>query len=113
MDFTGTVPVDYGGEETAAYGIYNYSEGVLALSGWYPILAVYDEDGWQLNPASSLGDSVISDMALYEVEITTASGQIIAATGVQVEEQEDGETSPAPICERTGARLLYHCQPRF
>ncbi len=93
MNFTGTVPVDYGGEETASYGIYNYSEGVLALSGWYPILAVYDEQGWHLNPASSVGDSVFSDMAFYTVTITAADDQILAATGVQVDEKRAGDAT--------------------
>jgi hypothetical protein len=91
MDFAGSVPVDYGGEETAAYGIYNYSQNVLALGGWYPILAMHDEGGWQLNPASFLGDSVTSDMALYTVNIMTGSEQVLAATGVQVGEQKEGE----------------------
>jgi hypothetical protein len=91
MNFTGTVPVDYGGEGTAAYGIYNYSEGVLALSGWYPILAVYDDQGWHLNPASPVGDSVFSDMAFYAVTITTANDQVLAATGVQVDEKRVGD----------------------
>jgi len=91
MSFDGSVPVDYGGEDTAAYGIYNYSEGVLALAGWYPILAVYDEAGWHLNPASFVGDSVFSDTALYSIEITTSSDQVLAATGVQIGEQQEGE----------------------
>lgn len=90
MDFAGRVPIDYGGAETAAYGIYNYTEGVLALGGWYPILAVYNEDGWQLNPASFAGDSVTSDMALYDITITTSRDQVVAATGVRVSRQEEG-----------------------
>jgi hypothetical protein len=90
MIFTGTVPVDYGGEGTDAYGIYNYSKGVLALSGWYPILAVYDDQGWHLNPASALGDSVFSDMAFYTVAITSGKDQVLAATGVQIGEKQEG-----------------------
>jgi hypothetical protein len=93
MNFTGTVPVDYGGEGTDAYGIYNYSEGVLALSGWYPILAVYDDQGWHLNSASPVGDSVFSDMAFYAVTITTANNQVLAATGVQVDEKRAGDVT--------------------
>ncbi len=93
MNFTGTVPVDYGGEGTEAYGIYNYSEGVLALSGWYPILAVYDDQGWHLNPASPVGDSVFSDMAFYAATITTTNDQVLAATGSQVDEKRAGDVT--------------------
>jgi hypothetical protein len=46
LSFTGLVPVDFGGsEDPVGYGIFNYSEQVLALSAWYPILAVYDQSG--------------------------------------------------------------------
>jgi hypothetical protein len=72
LDFYGAVPVEFGGEDDpGGYGIYNYSQGVLALSGWYPILAVYDQDGWNLDAVSVIGDSVYSDTSFYTVDITT------------------------------------------
>ena len=87
MDFVGQVPEDFGGE---GYGIYNFSQGVLALSGWYPILAVYDDEGWNLDPTSAIGDSVYSDMAYYTVALTAPSDQVVAATGVEVDRQNQG-----------------------
>ena len=88
MDFSGKVPVDFGGEDTQdAYGIFNYTEDVLALSGWYPILAVYDQDGWNLDPVKPVGDAVYSDMAYYALEITLPSSSVLAATGVELDHQ--------------------------
>lgn len=81
LDFSGKVPVEFG-QIAAGYGIYNYSQGVLSLSGWYPILAVYDEQGWNLDPVSSAGDSVYSDIAFYSVDLTVPSALVVAATGV-------------------------------
>jgi aminopeptidase N len=92
FDFQGRVPVDFGGGQTPdAYGIYNFSQGVLALSGWYPILAVYDENGWHLDPVSPLGDSVFSQTALYTVDITLPAEQILIATGVEVGRVQSGD----------------------
>ena len=92
FDFMGVVPEDFGGSATpAGYGIYNYSDGVLALSGWYPILSVYDESGWNLDAPSWLGDSVFSETAFYTVDITFPTGLVLAATGVQTESQPEGE----------------------
>jgi hypothetical protein len=90
LDFDGVVPQDYGGDDTSAYGLYNESDGVLALANWYPILAVFDTAGWHLNPASPVGDSVFSDMALYDVNISVPESQVLAATGVQIEQEPDG-----------------------
>lgn len=88
--FQGQVPRDFGGEETGAgYGIFNFSDGVLALSGWYPILAVYDEDGWNLDPVSELGDSVYSEMAFYNVNLTVDSSLAVAATGVEIGRRDE------------------------
>jgi aminopeptidase N len=92
--FQGKVPVDFGGDNTpSGYGIYNWSDGVLALSSWYPILAVYDDQGWNLDEVSALGDSVYSDIAFYSVDINAPSDLVIAATGVQTGRTVSGETA--------------------
>jgi len=85
--FSGKVPVDFGGPTSSGYGIYNYSNGVLALSGWYPILAVYNDQGWNLDPVSEIGDSVFSDAAIYNVEINVPENLVVAATGVAEDHQ--------------------------
>jgi hypothetical protein len=87
MEFSGVVPMDFGGENNAAYGIYNFSRNVLALSGWYPILAVYDDEGWNLDPVSGIGDSVYSDMGSYTVNISLPEGIVLASTGVTTDSQ--------------------------
>ena len=88
FDFSGVVPQDFGGGASpSGYGIYNYSDGVLALSGWYPILAVYDEQGWNLDAPSVIGDSVYSDIAFYSVDISLPRDLVLAATGVQTGSQ--------------------------
>ncbi len=94
FDFQGIVPLDFGGDASPyAYGIYNKSEGVLALSGWYPILAVYDEGGWHLDPISPIGDSVFSETALYTVRVTMPSDLVLVSTGVEISRESLGATT--------------------
>jgi len=91
FEFQGQVPIDFGADQAPfAYGIFNYSEDVLALSGWYPILSVYDADGWHLDPVSPIGDSVFSEIALYKVHLTLPKDLILAATGVEISRRWDG-----------------------
>ncbi len=88
FDFHGKVPVassQLTGIENAGYGIFSFFDGVMTLSGWFPILAVYDEDGWNLDPVYSFGDSVFSDGAAYDVSITAPSELVIAASGLEIE----------------------------
>jgi hypothetical protein len=88
FDFTGQVPLDFGGQATpAGYGIYNFSDDVMALASWYPILAVYDRDGWNLDAVSEIGDSVYSDIAFYAVEIHLPEQVEVVATGTEITRQ--------------------------
>ena len=114
MGFNGQVPADFGGEQTLdGYGIYNYSSGVLALSGWYPILAVYDDQGWNLDGVSAIGDSVYSDMAFYRVNMEAPQDQVVAATGVNAASQASAGTASSDIHQRSGAGFPHHDEPRF
>jgi aminopeptidase N len=73
------------GEAGMDYGIHNTIDGVMTLSGWYPILAVYDDEGWNLDPVTNIGDSVYSDTAYYDIELITDEGLIVASTGVIID----------------------------
>ena len=86
LEFYGVVPENFGGDAApAGYGIYNLSQEVLAMASWYPILAVYDQTGWNLDPVSPIGDSVYSDVALYDVRLTAPHDLVVVTTGVQTE----------------------------
>ncbi|MEA3439124.1 MAG: hypothetical protein U9R58_02470, partial [Chloroflexota bacterium] len=85
FDFVGQVPdVGRDGEDSNGYGIFSYNQDVMALAGWYPILAVYDEDGWNLDPVSSIGDSVYSDIAFYNLLVTAPGDLVVITTGIEV-----------------------------
>ena len=95
MNLTGVVPEDYGDPQNpTGYGIYNITDGVMALASFYPILAVYDEDGWNLDPASPIGDSVYSDIAYYTVNLTVPDELVVASTGSEIDRQTtNGQTT--------------------
>jgi hypothetical protein len=80
LDFTGKVPRNFG---FSGYGIYNFADDVLALSGWFPLLAVYNDEGWNLDNVSGIGDSVFSDMAFFSVTLTVPQGTVVAGTGME------------------------------
>lgn len=91
MEFQGQVAEGFGDPENPqGYGIYTYSQGVLSMSGWYPLLAVYDQDGWNLDPVSDLGDSVYSDAAFYDVSVTTDADLVVVATGSLISQEISG-----------------------
>jgi aminopeptidase N len=65
---------------------FGYDEGVMSLGHWYPMLAVYDDEGWNLDPYVALGDAFYSDAANFTVHLTLPEDVVVATTGVQVEQ---------------------------
>ena len=60
---------------------FGYGERTINLGNWYPILCVYDEDGWNLDPYYNIGDPFYSDVANYNIRIKTEKDVIIASSG--------------------------------
>lgn len=58
-----------------------YEDELYNFGNWYPIAAVYDETGWNLDPYYSIGDPFYSDTANYKVTITVPKDMTVAATG--------------------------------
>lgn len=85
ITFSGKIPEDFQG---GGYGLFNQSQGVTVLSGWIPLLAVYDDEGWNLDPVSSIGDSVYSDAAFFHGKITLRDGLTAAATGTEINQKK-------------------------
>jgi hypothetical protein len=63
---------------------FGYDEGVMSLGHWYPMLAVYDDEGWNLDPYVALGDAFYSDIANYTLHLTVPEETVVAASGVEV-----------------------------
>lgn len=86
MVFETTVPTDIGRN----YGILAYADDVLALAHFYPMLAVYDEEGWNITPADVQGDVTYSDTGFYRVQVSAPQDLVLVGGGLAVEESSDG-----------------------
>ncbi|HZY45157.1 MAG TPA: M1 family metallopeptidase [Anaerolineae bacterium] len=67
---------------TYGYDQFGLLDHILALPNFYPQIPAYDEEGWNVEIAPGDGDAVYSDSALYQVNISAPSNQIVAASGV-------------------------------
>lgn len=87
LDFATTIPTAGGGN----YGTFVFNRDILALAHFYPMVAVYDDEGWNVEIAPQSGDVVYADSAFYLVQISAPAGLGIAASGVEIEGGSDGE----------------------
>lgn len=73
MEFTVTVP-----KMRSRFGWYDTN---ISLGNWFPILAVHDNESWNLDPYFASGESFYSVTSDFDVTLRTNKGQVIATTG--------------------------------
>ena len=62
-------------------GRMGYGKNTVNIANWYPILSVFDENGWNLEPYHSIGDPFYSDISEYNVNISISGQYKLASTG--------------------------------
>lgn len=70
---------------------FGYHDKGINLGNWYPIVAVYDEDGWNLDPYNKVGDPFYSEVSNYKVNIRVDKKLEIATSGKILSETIDGD----------------------
>jgi len=82
LDFAARVPH----VQENYYLVFVYAQGVLSLGDWHPMVAVYDDEGWNLEfPEGNIGEIVYGESAFYTVRLTLPEGPSVVATGVEAE----------------------------
>ncbi len=94
LTFDDTLPAD----DLAGYAQYGYMNDVLALPNAYPMIPVYDDEGWNVELSPSYGDATFSDTALYLVRVTLAAEMIPAVSGVIVDQQDNPDGTTTYTC---------------
>lgn len=62
-------------------GRMGYGDNTINITNWFPIVAVYDEEGWHLDPYYAIGDPFYSEAAKYNVTFVAPQKYDIATTG--------------------------------
>ncbi len=77
---------------------------------WYPRIAVYDEQGWQVQPLMPQGE-FYGEFATFDVVMDLASDQVVGATGVPVEGDPGWESAAAVSAEMGPVRSAHYGDP--
>ncbi len=77
LTYRANVPTDV----KAGYNIFVYTEQTIALAGFYPVIAVYDDEGWNVDVPPPYGDATYLDVSLYQVRLTVPEAMVVAASG--------------------------------
>lgn len=84
-------------------GRMSYDDHALWLGNWLPVLAVYDSEGWHLDPYVPIGDPFYSETSDYHLSVTIPDTYQLASTAT------DGE---AFVDRAVQGESTYHLQAR-
>ena len=76
---------------TRNYGLIAKVDDILALAHFYPVVAVFDDEGWNIEPPAEDGDVLYADTSFYLVEVTAPIEQVIVAGGIEIGREETDE----------------------
>ena len=69
------------------YGRFGWHRNIIKLSHWYPVLSVYDDEGWHEYPFYPFHRPFFSAAALYTVSLTMPKEYVPIHTGVMAGEE--------------------------
>ena len=87
MRFDAVVPSEMGGN----YGLYVYLDDILALDAFFPIIPVYNEEGWNVEEPPRNADMIFTDAAFFSVTIDAPEEFVMAAGGKETDRVERSE----------------------
>lgn len=93
MDFAVTVPQ----EVEFNYGVLSYFDDVLTLAHAYPMIAVYDDEGWNAEIPPQSGDVTYAETSFFLVKINAPKDVTVVTTGRTLEAEESGEVQTLSI----------------
>jgi hypothetical protein len=95
------------------YGVFAQVDDIMALSHFYPMVTVYDENGWYTTPPSEQGDPTYGDAAFYHVTVTTDDDQVVAGSGVTVSESNAGGRRTSELAIGPARDFYLAVSPRY
>ncbi|HPH96714.1 MAG TPA: M1 family metallopeptidase [Anaerolineaceae bacterium] len=86
MIFSSSLPLDMGGN----YGLFGFFEDVLVMDQFYPVIPVFDDEGWNVENPPPVGDLTYNDISRYIVRLHLPSGYEVAGSGSELSRKESG-----------------------
>jgi aminopeptidase N len=86
VEFTVTAPTTI----ESNYGILAYYDGVLTLAHAYPMIAVYDDEGWNAEIPPDQGDPTYADASFFLVTVDAPAELVLVAAGREVSREDNG-----------------------
>lgn len=109
MDFAVTVPqtVDLN------YGVLAYYEDVLALAHSYPMICVYNDEGWNAEIPPQSGDVTFADASFFLVKVTAPKSVTLVTSGQTIRSDEAGQLQTLSVASGPARDFYVAASPNY
>ncbi len=109
MDFSVEVPRTV----ELNYGVLAYDQDVLALAHAYPMVSVFDEEGWNAEIPPQEGDVTYADASFFIVRVTAPKGVTVVASGRRVGFTEAEQTQSVVVASGPARDFYLAASPKY
>ena len=109
MDFTVTVPSSL----DINYGMFAYAEDVLTLAHSYPVIAVFDDDGWNEELPPQYADITFADASFYLVRVSVPRDVTLVTSGIEIARREDGQDQVVTVASGPARDFYLAASPAY
>jgi aminopeptidase N len=79
------------------YGVLAFFEDVLALAHSYPMICVYDDEGWNAEIPPQSGDVTYADESYYLVKVTAPKSLTLVTTGKKIDSKQSSQNQTLTV----------------
>jgi len=109
MDYSVSVPQTL----ELNYGVLAYAEDVLALAHAYPMIAVYDDEGWNAEIPPQDGDVTYSDASFYIVRVSAPKSLTLVTSGTRLDLDEEGQMQVLTVASGPARDFYLAASPNY
>lgn len=109
MDFAVTVPQTV----ELNYGVLSYFDDVLTLAHAYPMIAVYDDEGWNAEIPPQSGDVTYADASFFLVKVTAPKNMIVVTSGITLSSSDNGKMQSLNVASGPARDFYLAASPNY
>ncbi len=109
LDFSVEIPREMG----EYYGLFGFFEDVLVLDTFYPMIPVYDDEGWNAAVPQINGDLTYNDVAFYLVRVHAPADLVVVASGVRLQRTVADDTQTLTFANGPARDFYLAASERF
>jgi len=109
MEFAVTVPQTV----ELNYGVLSYFDEVLTLAHAYPMIAVYDDEGWNAEIPPQSGDVTYADTSFFLVKVTAPKDLILVTSGTVISTGETGDSQTLSVASGPARDFYLVASPNY